>query len=309
MSDVAIVIPAYNAAPYLRQTLDSVIASHSVKLEIVIVDDGSKDDTVLLAHQLAMLHPDIVQVVEQQNAGVAVARNTGFAHTSAPFVCFLDADDCLRPDALVTLKALLDRDPRCIAAYGGVAYIDQDSKPLFFRARESSKPSGNLLAYILEGNLIDTPGGVLFRSAAVKSAGGFKAGLRRSQDWEFYVRMAQQGTIAACDQIVIDYRLHPQSLSHESSTAATFDEALSLAFSGVRKAGVLPEKLLGRLEARRRASTLRLIAIRSHTLSLTTFTAMLRLSLSSGFDKRVLQMTVRAALSALKARMLAKLRT
>jgi glycosyltransferase involved in cell wall biosynthesis len=306
MPEVSVVIPAYNAAPYLAETVASVVASHLVKAEIVIVDDGSKDDTVAVAHQLALIHPGVVQVIEQQNAGVSVARNTGFAHASAPFVCFLDADDRLRPHGLAALKTLINQDARCVAAYGGVSYIDRNSKPLPTRARKSPKPSGDLLAYILQGNLIDTPGAVLFRSSAVKRAGGFKPGLRRSQDWEFYVRIAQQGTIIACQQVVMEYRLHPQSLSHESSTAGTFDEALSLAFSGVRSAGVLPEDLLDRLEARRRASTLRLIAIRSHTLSLTTFIAMLRLCLSSRFDMRVLQITARTMLSALKTGLLSR---
>lgn len=309
MPEVAVVIPAYNAAPFLRETVASVLACHSVTIEILIVDDGSKDDTVAIAHQLAREYPGKIQVIEQMNAGVSVARNTGFAHVSAPFVCFLDADDRLRPDALAALRSLVHQDPECIAAYGDVAYIDQDSKSLPFRMKKSPKPSGNLLASILEGNLIDTPGAVLFRSAAVKHAHGFKAGLRRSQDWEFYVRMAQQGTIAACDQIVIDYRLHSKSLSHEHSTADTFDEALSLAFSNVRNAGALPTHLLDQLEARRRASTLRLIAIRSHSLSATTLAAMLRLCLSSRLDVRVLQMTLRTMLSALRMSLLGKMRT
>ena len=308
MPEVAVVIPAYNAAPFLRETVASVLVSNFVTTEIVIVDDGSKDDTVAVAHQLAREYPGKVRVIEQKNAGVSVARNTGFAHTSAPSVCFLDADDRLRPDALAALRVFLHQDPDCIAAYGDVAYIDQDSKPLPSRAKKSPKPSGNLLASILQGNLVDTPGAVLFRSAAVRRAHGFKAGLRRSQDWEFYVRMAQQGTIAACDRIVIDYRLHSKSLSHESSTADTFEEALSLAFSSVRNAGALPKDLLDRLEARRRASTLRLIAIRSHSLSATTLTAMLRLCLSSRLDVRVLQMTVRTVISAMKMGLVAKMR-
>lgn len=309
MCEISIVIPAYNAAPYLRETVGSVLASDSVKIEIVIVDDGSTDGTAALARQLMIDYPEIIRVVEQNNAGVAVARNTGFAHTSAPAVCFLDADDRLRPDALAMLKALLFQDLNCVAAYGEVAYMDQDSKPLPFRLRKKPLPSGDLLASILEGNLIDTPGAVLFRSAAVARSGVFKAGLRRSQDWEFYVRMAQHGTFTACDRIVIDYRLHPKSLSHESSTPETFDEALTLAFSGVRKAGVLPERVLNRLEARRRASTLRLIAIRSHSLPTKNLIAMLRLCMSSGLDARVLQTTLRTTLSAIKFRLLKKIRS
>ena len=308
MPEVAIVIPAHNAAGYLRETVDSVLGSNSVSAEIVIVDDGSKDDTAAIAHQLALEHPKSIRVIEQDNQGVSVARNTGFAQVSAPFVCFLDADDRLRPDALAALKSLLCKDAECVAAYGHVAYIDENSKPLPFRVQRSPKPSGNLLASILGGNLVDTPGAVLFRSAAVNRAGGFKAGLRRSQDWEFYVRIAQQGTIAASDRIVIDYRLHPKSLSHERSTADTFDEALSLAFSNVRNAGALPKDLLDRLEARRRASTLRLIAIRSHSLSSTTLAAMLRLCLSSRLDLRVLQMTLRTMLSAIKTGLFGKMR-
>jgi glycosyltransferase involved in cell wall biosynthesis len=309
MHEITVVIPAYNAAPYLQETVASVLASESVEANIVIVDDGSTDGTAALAHQLMGERPETIQVIEQKNAGVAVARNAGFAHASAPAVCFLDADDRLRPDALVTLKSLLDKDVECIAAYGDVAYIDQNSKSLPFRSRKAPLPNGNLLASILEGNLIDTPGAVLFRAAAVERAGVFKAGLRRSQDWEFYVRMAQQGTFAACDRIVIDYRLHPKSLSHESSTAETFDEALTLAFSNVRKARLLPDNVLARLEARRRASTLRLIAIRSHSLPAKNLTAMLRLCVSSGLDARVLQTTLRTTLSAVKTSLLAKMRS
>jgi glycosyltransferase involved in cell wall biosynthesis len=309
MPEIAVVIPAYNAAAYLQETVGSVLASIVVDTEIVVVDDGSSDDTVRVAHEIQLLHPNFIRVIQQNNEGVAVARNTGFEHISAPYVCFLDADDRLRPDALVTLKQFLEQDQRCIASYGNVAYIDQDSRPLALQASESIKPSGDLLAHILEGNLTDTPGAVLFRSSAVKQAGGFRAGLRRSQDWEFYVRMAQQGTIAACNQIVLDYRIHPKSLSHESSTASTFEEALSLAFSGVRSKGLLSTDLLKRLEARRRASTLRFIAIRSHSLSLPTFIAMLRLCLSSGFDVRVLRITLRTFISAVKTSFLPKFRS
>ncbi|RZK44872.1 MAG: glycosyltransferase family 2 protein [Hymenobacter sp.] len=306
MCEISVVIPAFNAAPYLRETVASVLSSNSVKTEIVIVDDGSTDQTVEVAHQLMLEYPKAIHVIEQKNAGVSVARNTGFSRARAPAVCFLDADDILRPDALATLKTLLDQDAKCIAAYGSVAYIDQDSKPLRFRPKRTPLPSGNLLASILEGNLIDTPGAVLFRSSAVDCAGMFKAGLRRSQDWEFYVRMAQQGTFASYHGVVLDYRLHSKSLSHESSTAGTFDEALSLAFSSVRDAGALPEHLLRRLEARRRASTLRLIAIRSHSLSATTLAAMLRLCLSSGLDGRVLRTTLRTTFSALKSQITPK---
>lgn len=307
MSEIAVVIPAYNAAQYLRETVASVINSQHVTTEIVIVDDGSKDDTVAVARRLALEHPEFIEVIEQENAGNSVARNTGFAHTSAPYVCFLDADDRLRPDALAALNHLLQKNPDFVAAYGDVAYIDEASEPLSFPARKSPKPSGNLLVRILAGNLIDTPGAVLFRSSAVKRAGGFKAGLRRSQDWEFYVRIAQQGPIVAYNQIVLDYRLHTSSLSHESSTADTFEEALSLAFTGVRQARVLPERLVDRLEARRRASTLRLIAIRSHSLSSSTLSAMLRLCLSSRFDARVLQLTAKTLMLATKRRLLSKM--
>ena len=308
MPDVSVVIPAYNAEPYIRDTVASVLASHSISTEVVIVDDGSSDDTVAVASQLAIEYPGIIQVIEQKNAGVSVARNTGFSYASSPLVCFLDADDCLRPNALISLKKTLDSDEDCVAAYGDVAYIDQNSAPLPIPDRNSPRPSGNLLAFILEGNLVDTPGAVLFRSSAVQRAGGFKSGLRRSQDWEFYVRMAQQGTISACHETVIDYRLHASSLSHESSTASTFEESLTLAFSGVRAAGLLPPKVLRRLEARRRASTLRLIAIRSHSLSPDTLSAMLLLCFSSGLDARVLKTTLRTTLSAIKAAFLNKTR-
>src|SRR4051812_12341186 len=112
MPEVSVVVPAYNAARYLAQTLESVRAQTFTAWELIVIDDGSSDDTLAVAQEFAR-RDQRISACRQANAGVAAARNAGLreANREAWAIMFLDADDVLESDALANLRAALRANP------------------------------------------------------------------------------------------------------------------------------------------------------------------------------------------------------
>jgi glycosyltransferase involved in cell wall biosynthesis len=269
LADCAVVIPAFNAARYLRETVASALASKGLTVKIIIVDDGSTDDTTTIAAQLAQEQPNVI-CIRQTNQGVSQARNAGLAVAAADFVCFLDADDCLRPDALSLLHRRLASDPDAVAAFGAIEYFTEDgaAKDSSSQYRASAQADRLDLPVVLSRNFIDTPGAILFRRAAVLQGGGFDKALRIGEDWEAYVRAALHGPFLRCGETVLRYRFHTSSAMQKRPLAmADFEPAITAAFAAVRRSGRLDAHELQRLEVRKRLNILRLIVLRSNGVS------------------------------------------
>ena len=113
---IAIIIPAFNVAPFLRQTVNSVIDQTHLDWELVVVEDGSTDATASVA---ASFGDARIRLIRQDNAGVSAARNRGLRHAGSPdALLFLDGDDWLAPDALIVLSDTLEAAPWAVAACG-----------------------------------------------------------------------------------------------------------------------------------------------------------------------------------------------
>jgi len=130
MPKISIITPCYNAAPYLRQMIESVRAQSLPDFEHVIVDDGSVDASAAIVEELARSDPRL-RLVRQSNAGVARARNAGFRAASADsgYLLFLDADDCIAPTMLQVLTGYLDAHPHVGLAYCDFECIDEAGNP------------------------------------------------------------------------------------------------------------------------------------------------------------------------------------
>jgi glycosyltransferase involved in cell wall biosynthesis len=201
---IGIVVPAYNAAPWVGDAIASVIAQTFPDWRMVVVDDGSTDPT----GDVVADFPDTrVRLVRQANAGVSAARNRGMAELcggSGDALIFLDADDWLAPDALSRLAAALDASPSAVAAAGPFAFAGS--------VGVRCPPSGDLVERLLVGNLFANGGHLLLRWAAVRAIGGFSAGLTYGEDWEFWTRLALRGPFAADPGgPVLFVRRHPES--------------------------------------------------------------------------------------------------
>src|SRR5208282_4080287 len=128
---VTVVIAAYNAESYLRETIESVLAQRLQDIEVIVVDDGSTDGTLEI---LRAFSDHRLTVLRQRNSGVSAARNAGLAAARAPYIFFLDADDMLVPDALYRMVSTLDARPQRVACFGHHLRIAEDGSELSTRA-------------------------------------------------------------------------------------------------------------------------------------------------------------------------------
>ncbi|WP_158258700.1 glycosyltransferase family 2 protein [Rhodopila globiformis] len=186
---ITVITPAYNAAPWLRDCIASVVAQTHRDWSLVVVDDGSADATADIPDNF---HDSRISLIRQDHAGVSAARNRGLTAAAGDACLFLDADDRLAPDALARLAAALGAHPAAVAVSGPYARVAADGA--IRRMRPS--PGGYLLERLLVRNLFANGGHLLIRWAAIEAAGSFRKDLSYGEDWEYWTRLALQGPFA-----------------------------------------------------------------------------------------------------------------
>lgn len=210
---ISVVIPAYNVSKYIGAALDSVLAQTFADWQVIVVDDGSKDDTA--AKVEAYTDPRI-RLIRQENAGVSVARNAGIAAAEAEALIFLDGDDEFHPTALERLHKALVAHPEAILVFGTSmrmlpsGEIEPGQKPPAAHAYETGDVHREMLTH---GRVFWNGGQILARTEAVRRAGGYTKGIRLSQDWEMFCRLTALGPcvfIGPQDEI-LRHRVHPES--------------------------------------------------------------------------------------------------
>lgn len=203
--EITVVIAAYNAQAFLRQTLDSVFAQSIRDIELIVVDDGSTDATPQILRSID--DPRLI-VIRQQNRGVSAARNAGLAVARAPYIFFLDADDLLVHDALARMIETLDRRTECVACFGHHLRIAEDGTELSTRSdlRWKMFPASETLRHLIAKNFI-VCGAICIRTGIARAVDGFNPELKLGEDWEFWCRLAVLGDFAAMrDEVVLLYR-------------------------------------------------------------------------------------------------------
>jgi glycosyltransferase involved in cell wall biosynthesis len=206
---IGVVVPAYNAVPWIGDAIHSVLAQTHRDWRLVVVDDGSTDGTADVA---AGFTDPRIHLIRQANVGVSATRNTGMSAVDGAALLFLDADDWLAPDALARLAAALDATPHAVAASGAYAFTDSGvvRRP----------PAGDILRRLLVRNLFANGGHLLLRAEAVRKAGGFLRAITYGEDWEFCIRIALQGAFAAAHgrAPVLFVRRHASGAYHRLAT-------------------------------------------------------------------------------------------
>ena len=213
---VSVVIPAYNADATLDETLRSVRSQTHQALEIIVVDDGSTDDTGAIAARHAEVD-DRIQIVRQDNAGLAAARNQGWRRARADLIAFLDADDLWAPTTI-------ERQVHAFQAGEqdtGLAYcwsVRIDSQSIITGVWEGSRLGGCVLEPILAGNFVGNGSASMVRRQALIDAEGFDSGLRAAgaegcEDWLTLCRVAEKYGYACVPEHLIGYRYLPNNMS------------------------------------------------------------------------------------------------
>lgn len=230
---VSVVVPAYNAERFIAHTLESVLAQTYHNIEVLVVDDGSQDKTAQVV-ETYVYRDTRVKLLQQENAGVAAARNLGIRHSKGEFIAPIDADDIWHPTNI-------EKQVNCILKGGskvGVVYswsVDID---------ESETPTGNLRASVIQGNVFKT---LLLHefignaSATLVKRDCFdRVGLYRSQlegqdptiryllceDWELYLRIAKFYEFRVVSEFLVGYRQLNGSMSCDYLAMAKCHDAI-----------------------------------------------------------------------------------
>jgi glycosyltransferase involved in cell wall biosynthesis len=236
VASVSVVIPAKNVAAYVGETLASALAQSEVA-EVIVVDDGSTDDTVAIVR--AIRDPRL-RLMSNDSAGVSAARNLGARHASGQWLLFLDADDRLRAGAVAALLATARAAPGAVLVYGDYNTIDSEGRQIGRRdlLKARRKPSGDVLARLASGNFIVNGGIALARAEAFHAIGGFDTSLRYCEDWHCWCRLAAIGEFEFAPKLLLDYRLHTANTMNAAvrtpqdffpAIARVFDDGLIMA--------------------------------------------------------------------------------
>ncbi len=204
---VSVVIPCRNHAQYLRAALASVRAQDAGSVETIVIDDGSTDDTAAVASRAG------ATVLRQAGLGVNAARNAGLRHASSAYVVFLDADDELESQALVTGIDVLERHPDAWMAARFCQLIDEEGRPL--PTNVTVPASTDLYAEWLQRNLVWTPGAAVFRRAPLLALGGFPLAGGAASDYAVYLQMARLGRVVFDPRFAVRYRQHDTNMSRD----------------------------------------------------------------------------------------------
>lgn len=211
----SVVIAAYNAARTIAETIDSVLAQTCQDFEIVVVDDGSTDETLKIVLGYAEREERIF-VVSQTNQGVSAARNRGVSLARGHLIAFLDADDVWHADKLAKHDAFHREDHALEASFARIAFCpDRASGPLRAGRTRSAVPNSYCrLEHVLVENEVCTVSNLVIERQTFLEIGGFKRSMRHVEDQDLLARVVGGGhLLRGIPETLVGYRMSPDGLS------------------------------------------------------------------------------------------------
>lgn len=212
---VSIIIPAYNSAQYIAETIDACLQQSYTAIEIIVVDDGSTDDTVSIVES----YDDKVRLIQQDNSGPAIARNTGIEAANGNYIQFCDSDDILHPQKIEKCMALLLKHDDVALAYCQMQIVDERLQPI---GHESPVPqndffeNGTLFCKIFHanGSPIQTST-ILARKSALMNVGKYRADPDHlcAEDWDLLLRLATKYNFIGLQEVLVSYRRREDALT------------------------------------------------------------------------------------------------
>ncbi|MEZ2146357.1 glycosyltransferase [Bradyrhizobium sp. DN5] len=216
---VSVIIPAYNAASFVREAIDSALDQSYSAVEVVVVDDGSTDAT----RDVLRSYGGWITSVFQPSAGQSVAINRGFSLARGDLVAYLGADDRLHSSAIETLVNAMARDELACLVYPDFNLIDERGDII----RRISAPHYDQRRLIAGFRCLPGPG-ALVRKRAWGCCGGWSSSFRQIPDMDFYLRLSLVGPFARVPHNLADFRVHPGSTTQSESSYDMANEPVKL---------------------------------------------------------------------------------
>lgn len=207
---VSVVVPACNAERFIKSTLATALGQTLRDIEVIVIDDGSKDQSAAVVRGV-IAQDSRVRLIEQENTGLAGARNRGIRESRGGLIAFLDHDDLWHPDKLALQVALLDSQPLAGLASCYSAVIDEEHKCLGWRF--GGNANGIVYDEVLVWDMISGGSVALIRRAAFDVVGLFDESLPMRSDWDMWIRIARHFHFATVPRTLVGYTRSKLSLS------------------------------------------------------------------------------------------------
>jgi glycosyltransferase involved in cell wall biosynthesis len=209
---VSVIIPTYNRAHTIVRALNSILNQTYHHIEVIIVDDGSTDNTEAVVNN--MYDHRINYIKHPSNKGAAAARNTGIQHSRGEYIAFQDSDDEWCPEKLeLQMKVFKRSSLETGVVYTGFWWIKENTKT-YIPSAKIKKKEGDITKIILEGNFITTQATVI-SAKCFKKVGMFDEGLPRFQDWELWIRISKYYKFMFIDKPLLNVYYQKSSISSD----------------------------------------------------------------------------------------------
>jgi glycosyltransferase involved in cell wall biosynthesis len=212
---VSVIVPAYNAAPYLERTLDSILEQNypADHIEVIVIDDGSSDDSLKIANRYSNQLADL-KTCSQPNSGVSSARNLGIMLSNGELIAFLDADDRWRPDKIKAQVSVFDADASLGLVHCGCAFVNESGTLLSGWSRQSRLDQGDiLLEFVCDFFLITST--VMVPRSVLDIVGAFDEGLKVGEDNDLFLRILSKYRAGCASDTLTERTVRAGSLSRQ----------------------------------------------------------------------------------------------
>ena len=211
LGKVSVIIPCYNRGKYLGEAIDSVLGQTYRNIELIIVDDGSTDDSL----NIARIYSDKITILQHpngENRGQSASINLGLRSIDGEYVAILDSDDYWILDKLEKQVTFLQDHPDIGLVYGNALMVDADGNKLFRRYGDDHQEK-NIDGSVLLDCYFSVPSNSLVRHTVYDLVGGFDESMRAAQDHDMAVRIAEVAKLGFINELMFNYRRHGASIS------------------------------------------------------------------------------------------------
>ncbi|UCC69155.1 MAG: glycosyltransferase family 2 protein [Armatimonadota bacterium] len=214
---VSVIVPVYNRARAVQAAAASVLDQSYQDFELILVDDGSTDDSGRVIDELARQQPERIRCSHQENAGVAAARNQGISLSRGEYICFLDSDDEWLPEKLAVQVDFMDRHKEIGLSYVWALVVDEAGKVVGREGRRAGRNAYRKLFYL---NPIAPTSGTMLRREVLEEVGLFDPDLRTRQDWDLWFRIARRYPVREIPQFLVRYQSSESGISADLGQTA-----------------------------------------------------------------------------------------
>lgn len=204
---ISVIIPTYNSARYICETIDSVLSQTYKNFEILVIDDGSTDNTRNRLKQ----YENSINYTYKKNEGVSIARNYGIEKAKGEYLAFLDSDDIWKPTKLEKQINTIENQSEAIACFTLTEYFDESGNVV----NKSEFPNYADLteALLLYSCVIGPPSSFMMHRSIFEKIGGFDPNFSQCADWDMWLRLTKFGKVICLDEYLVQYRHHANNMS------------------------------------------------------------------------------------------------